>query len=98
MIMDLAIYHQVLAILYEMSSRFPISIEEDWDAHDEGPFRVYSFHLSMRDDVDTGDFIKDFSSAVEQHSTAIKLAFAYVASYPGTTQNWSSVYLTVVIL
>lgn len=99
--MDQVIRHRVAMILAEMGLHSPISLIEDfapqYSIKNCGPFRLYEFHLEIRDDVDLHEFITIFRAAMETHNgnSSIKANFYDVMDYPGPVKNWSTVYLTV---
>lgn len=99
--MDQVIRHRVAMILAEMGLKRPISLIEDFDPDFSikncGPFRLFEFHLEIRDDVDPHEFITAFRAAMEAHnrSSSIRADFHDATDYPGPVKNWSTVYLTV---
>ncbi|NBI11913.1 hypothetical protein D1641_18265 [Colidextribacter sp. OB.20] len=102
--MDQVIYHRVGMILAEMGLKSPISLIKDFDPDvsikNYGPFRLYEFHLEIRDDVDPHEFETTFRAAMEAHNSnsSIKANFYDATDYPGPDKNWTTVYLTVAAL
>lgn len=99
--MDRVIFYRVMAILAEMGLSGPISTVPDFDPQDcirnNGPYRLYDFHMEIRDDVDLSDFAADFCAAMEAQNeiSSIKADFVEINAYPGRAKNSQSVYLTV---
>lgn len=99
--MDKVIYHRAMSILAEMGLFSPISLVNDFDPvfsiKNYGPHRLYDFHLEVRDDVDTTDFVVDFCAAMGEYNkiSTIKADFYELNEYPGPVPNCHTVYLTV---
>ena len=102
--MDQVIRYRVMAIISEMGISSPISLIDDFDERfsikNFGEFRLYEFHLEIRDDVDIDDFEVAFSEILADYNeiSSIKIAYIQVNRYPGPVKNWSTVYLTVAVI
>lgn len=102
--MDEWIYHLVMMLLCGVRALMSINIVHDFDerycVHDYGPFRYYEFHIEIRDDADTEDFVIEFCSALEEQNKIndISVDFVGAKEYPGPSNNWHTVYLTVATL
>lgn len=99
--MDQVIQHRVMSMLAEMGLSSPISLIDDFDQRfsirNFGEFRLYEFHLEIRDDVDIDNFEVTFSEILADYNeiSSIKIAYIQVNRYPGPVKNWTTVYLTV---
>lgn len=101
---DQVIYHLVLAILWELSARLPFIPSDDFDPcgsiHDDGPHRIYYFHITARDDLDGEELKRLFIAALEHYCkiSIVKPLFFAIDTIPhGKETNFYSSYLSVVI-
>lgn len=102
--MDNVIYHIVMVILCEIGLKLPISIVDDYDPRysirNDGPHRLYTFHVEARDDLSDEQIANSFSVALARYRAvcdAAKPVLLQLDAYPGPHLNWSTVYLTVAV-
>lgn len=98
---DYVVYHLVLAVLYSISAELPIMPDDSFDEYsirNQGEHRIYTFHLSVRDDIGDEELTMIFMMELEQYTkiSPVKPIFFDIESYPHSdTDNWSSVYISV---
>ena len=91
------VFLRVALIVSEMGLYWPVSLLEYFDVQEDGPHRLYSFRLLMRDDVDTTDFAVEFHEAMEHHNkiSPVKADFHELTECPGPVKNAHIASLTV---
>ena len=102
--MDRVVQYRVSSIILGMGLYSPVSLVDDFDPDfsikDYGLYRLYEFHLELRDDIDSGDFMMEFSSILEQENKInnIKIDAFGINESPGPAKNWHTAYLTVAVM
>ena len=102
--MDRVVQYRVSSIIAEMGLFSPVSLIDDFDPDygikNMGPHRLYEFHLEIRDDFNSMDFLADFCSVLEKENRTnnIKIDAVEINEYPGPARNWHTAYLTVAVM
>lgn len=102
--MDRVVQYRVMSIILGMGLHSPVSLVDDFDPDFSikncGLYRLYEFHLEIREDVDLEDFITDFCNLMHQYNAIsyVKTDLYEATEYPGPAKNWITVYLTVAVI
>lgn len=102
--MDRVVQYRVSSIILGMGLHSPVSLVDDFDPDysikNIGPIREYNFHLEIRDDYDSMDFMMEFCSILEQENKInnIKIDAVEINEYPGSVKNYHTAYLTVAVI
>ena len=102
--MNRVVQYRVSSIISEMGLHSPVSLVDDFDPafsiRNYGLYRLYEFHLEIRDDFDSMDFLMEFCSILEQENKInnIKIDAVEINEYPGPAMNWHTAYLTVAVI
>lgn len=88
---------RVALIIAEMGLVWPISPIEKYVVKNCGARCLYEFRFTVRDDVDTTDFVEAFCVAMEAYNqiSEVKAGFRELIEFPGPVKNAHTIYLTV---
>lgn len=96
---DHAIIHMVLFILYQIALPLPMIPTDDYSIKDAGPHRLFTFHVNVRDDINSEQLAASVDAALTAYRaiSSVKPLLYGIEHYPAPWPNWSSAYITVCV-